>query len=213
MEDYLKAIYELSSVQPRVSTSQVAEWMKCTPASVTNMLQKLSGLKLVDYTPYQGVELTQAGTKIALSVLRHHRLIELYLEEVLGYSWDQVHEEADQLEHVISEEFEARIDRALGHPKKDPHGAPIPAKDGTLPEERLTNLWDAVQKVELTIARVEDKDSEALRYLAAMGLLPGVRLSIIKKAPFSGPVHVRVGAEEHTLSETLARKIHVTESV
>ena len=129
MEDYLKAIYELSRGEERVSTSRVAERLECTPASVTNMLQKLSSLNLVEYARYRGVKLTSAGTKVALEVLRHHRLIELYLSEVLGYSWDKVHAEADRLEHVISEEFEDRIDEALGFPAKDPHGDPIPTKD------------------------------------------------------------------------------------
>ena len=145
MEDYLKAIYELSSQAPssRVSTSQLAEHMSCTPASVTNMLQKLSSLLLVRYVPYRGVTLTEAGERIALEVLRHHRLIELYLAEILGYSWDQVHDEADQLEHVISEEFEDRIDAALGYPARDPHGAPIPTKDGQIPGSSEISLWEA----------------------------------------------------------------------
>ena len=132
MEDYLKVIYQFTSDKDKVSTSNLAQQMDCSPASVTNMLQKLAELKLVEYEPYQGVTLTPAGSKVALEILRHHRLIELYLADVLGYSWDKVHAEAEQLEHVISEEFEEKIDRALGHPTIDPHGDPIPTKEGKI---------------------------------------------------------------------------------
>jgi len=210
MEDYLKAIYELSRGEERVSTSRVAERLECTPASVTNMLQKLSSLNLVEYARYRGVKLTSAGTKVALEVLRHHRLIELYLSEVLGYSWDKVHAEADRLEHVISEEFEDRIDEALGFPAKDPHGDPIPTKDGRVPEEDVFSLWEAQEGQILTIQRVSDRDSEVLRHLAALGVYPQVQFSLLKKAPFNGPVHINLNDEEHIFSEELARQIFVT---
>ena len=131
MEDYLKAIYQSASEVERVSTTRLAEKMSCSAASVTNMLQKLSELKLVSYEPYQGVILSPSGEKVALEIVRHHRLIELYLAEVLGYSWDKVHAEAEELEHVISEEFEEKIDQALGYPTTDPHGDPIPTRDWT----------------------------------------------------------------------------------
>lgn len=209
MEDYLKAIYELSSQAPssRVSTSQLAEHMSCTPASVTNMLQKLSSLLLVRYVPYRGVTLTEAGEKIALEVLRHHRLIELYLAEILGYSWDQVHDEADQLEHVISEEFEDRIDAALGYPAKDPHGAPIPTKDGRLPGSSEISLWDAPDGGEFSVERVDDKNPDILRYLAGLGVYPDVSLDVVKRDPFNGPIYVRIDGQIHGLSEELARII------
>lgn len=209
MEDYLKAIYELSSSGARVSTSRLARRMNCTPASVTNMLQKLSSILLVEYEPYRGVALTEAGSKIALEVIRHHRLIELYLAEVLGYSWDQVHEEADQLEHVISEEFEKRIDKALGYPRWDPHGAPIPTRDGDIHESELLTLWEVEPGARIEIREVDDKNSDLLRYLASLGVLPGVEIKVVEKAPFGGPLEVVVEGVRHGLSEKLARRVLV----
>ncbi|MGH9339973.1 MAG: metal-dependent transcriptional regulator [Acidobacteriota bacterium] len=209
MEDYLKAIYELSTEGERVSTSKLAQRMACSAASATNMVQKLSALKLVEYTPYQGVLLTAAGSKIALETLRHHRLIELYLLEVLGYSWDEVHAEADELEHVISEEFEDRIDRALGYPTRDPHGHPIPTRDGQIAAENASSLWDSSEGQQVVVQRVSDRDPEALRYLASLGIYPEVKLGIIGKAPFNGPVQIEIGNSEHSLSEELARQIYV----
>ncbi len=209
MEDYLKAIYQASRDGSQVSTSTVARMMKCSAASVTNMVQKLSQLQLVSYQPYQGVHLTEAGSKIALETIRHHRLIELYLAEVLGYSWDRVHDEADQLEHVISEEFEDRIDEALGYPTRDPHGDPIPSKDGHIEMVPCDALWDAAEGQRVRVERVSDQDPEVLRYLAGIGVYPDVLLDVLTKAPFNGPVHVRVEKQEHSLSEQLARQIFV----
>ncbi len=210
MEDYLKAIYQLAiEGKQKVSTSALARKMECSAASVTNMLQRLSEWKLVTYRPYQGVELTDAGTKVALEVLRHHRLLELYLQEVLGYSWDKVHDEAEQLEHVISEEFEDRIDAALGYPTHDPHGHPIPAKDGTLPAQTDESLWDTSVGQKVCVLRVSDRDPEVLRYLATIGIYPQVHLNVLEKAPFNGPIHVEVEEQAHGLSEELARQIFV----
>lgn len=210
MEDYLKAIYQLDSSGGKVSTSQLAQQMSCSAASVTNMLQKLSELQLVRYKPYQGVTLTDAGTKVALEVLRHHRLLETYLTEVLGYSWDKVHDEAEELEHVISEEFEDRIDQALGFPTRDPHGHPIPSKEGHLPEETHDSLWATDTGGTVRVSLVSDRDPEALRYLASIGILPQVKIVVVKKAPFNGPIHVQVNETEHSLSEELARQIYVS---
>ena len=210
MEDYLKAIYQLAiERKKKVSTSALASKMECSAASVTNMLQRLSEWKLVTYRPYQGVELTDAGTRIALEMLRHHRLLELYLQEVLGYSWDKVHDEAEQLEHVISEEFEDRIDAALGYPTHDPHGHPIPAKDGTLPVQEDESLWDTDAGQTVCVLRVSDRNPEVLRYLATIGIYPQVELNVLTKAPFNGPVHVEVEEQGHSLSEELARQIFV----
>ena len=209
MEDYLKAIYLCSTDGRKVSTSALAAQMQCSAASVTNMIQKLSEMKLVSYQPYQGVRLSSAGEKVALEVLRHHRLIELYLAEVLGYSWDKVHEEADKLEHVISEEFEDRIDKALGHPTRDPHGDPIPSKDGEVEQVSHQLLWDAEPGQRVKVERVSDRDANVLRYLATIGIFPQVELDILTKAPFDGPVQVRLEDEEHGLSEQLARQIFV----
>ena len=209
MEDYLKAIYQLTFTGQKVSTSQLAEKLECTAASVTNMLQKLSELKLVQYAPYQGVKLTSAGSKIALEVIRHHRLIELYLAEVLGFSWDKVHAEADKLEHVISEEFEEKIDEALGHPTRDPHGDPIPTKEGDVGREDFDSLWEAHEGQKVTVRRVSDTDPEVLRYLASMGIYPKVTISLLKRDPFGGPLHIRIGSNEQILSKELARQIYV----
>lgn len=209
MEDYLKTIYLCSTDGRKVSTSALATRMRCSAASVTNMIQKLSELKLVAYQPYRGVYLSEAGEKVALEVIRHHRLIELYLAEVLGFSWDKVHEEADKLEHVISEEFEDRIDRALGHPTRDPHGDPIPSKDGQVEKISHELLWDAEPGQRVKVERVSDRDSDVLRYLATIGIFPQVELDVLTKAPFNGPVHIRLEDEEHGLSEQLARQIFV----
>ena len=209
IEDYLKAIYQSTSNEDKVPTSTLAQQMHCSPASVTNMLQKLSELKLVEYEPYQGVTLTPSGSKVALEILRHHRLIELYLADVLGYSWDKVHEEAEQLEHVISEEFEERIDQALGHPTIDPHGDPIPTKEGTIAMPPSQSLWETPSGKKVQVYRVSDRDPEVLRYLATIGILPDVEIKVLKKGPFNGPIHVEINDIEHSLSEELATQIFV----
>ena len=209
MEDYLKAIYQSASEDERVSTTRLAEKMSCSAASVTNMLQKLSELQLVLYEPYQGVFLTPSGQKVALEIMRHHRLIELYLAEVLGYSWDKVHAEAEKLEHVISEEFEEKIDKALGYPTTDPHGDPIPTREGKVEQERFHSLWDISGVEKVKVRRVSDSNPEVLRYLAEIGVFPEVEISVLKKAPFNGPIHIEVNNNEHSLSEELARQIFV----
>jgi DtxR family Mn-dependent transcriptional regulator len=209
MEDYLKAIYQSASEEDRVSTTRLADKMNCSAASVTNMLQKLAELKLVLYEPYQGVVLTPAGQKVALEIVRHHRLIELYLAEVLGYSWDKVHDEAEELEHVISEEFEEKIDKALGYPTTDPHGDPIPTKDGHVEQERFHSLWEISDAENVKVRRVSDSDPEALRYLAEIGIFPDVEISVLEKAPFNGPLNIEVNDGRHSLSEELARQIFV----
>ncbi len=210
MEDYLKAIYQLAAGDSPVTTSRVAAAMSCRPASVTNMVQRLSELKLVEYQRYKGVRLTPAGIRIALEIIRHHRLLELYLSEVLGYTWDKVHEEAEVLEHVISEEFEEKIDQALGYPRKDPHGDPIPTKKGEIDPERLERLWDMVAGQETRVRRVSDRDPNVLRHLASIGIFPDVKLDLVRRDPFNGPVYVRVNGVEHGLSEELARQIFVS---
>jgi len=209
MEDYLKEIFQFASDDEKVSTSNLAQQMNCSPASVTNMLQKLSELKLVEYEPYQGVTLTPTGKNIALEVLRHHRLIELYLADVLGYSWDKVHAEAEQLEHVISEEFEEKIDRAMGHPTIDPHGDPIPTKEGKIVVPPFQSLWETPAGEKVKVCRVSDRDPEVLRYLATIGILPEVEINVLKKGPFNGPILVKINDSEHSLGEELANQIFV----
>lgn len=209
IEDYLKTIYRMAQEQPQVKTTDVAKRMGVKPSSVTAMLKTLAELKLVEYKPYYGVALTPLGEQVALEVIRHHRLIELYLVEALGYGWDEVHEEAEVLEHVISEKLEARIAEHLGDPVLDPHGDPIPALDGTVPETAATSLADAPLRKRVRIVRVCDQHAERLRYVAGLGLVPGASVRVLDRAPFEGPVTVRVGNRTHALDHRLARNILV----
>jgi len=210
VEDYLKAIYLLQRRQGEaVSTTALAERLGISPASVTGMLKKLAGMKLVQYEPYQGVRLTKAGRRIALEVIRHHRLIELYLAEALGVPWDRVHEEAEKWEHVLSEELEERIDEFLGHPTTDPHGSPIPSRDGTLTKLESMRLVDLEPRQAAVIAEVSDHDPGLLRYLGERGLYPNVRVVLISKEPFGGPLILRVGKRECSLGTEAARYVYV----
>ena len=209
IEDYLKAIYTLGRAQTQVTTSLLAEHLGFKPASVTGMLKTMSDLRLVAYTPYHGVELTTAGEQIALEVVRHHRLLELYLVEALGYGWDEVHDEAERLEHHISEKLEARIAAHLGEPAFDPHGDPIPSVEGTLPLDQGACLANMAVGEHGSISRVRDQQPERLRYLADLGLVPGATLEVVASAPFDGPLSVRIGAVVHPLDRRLARGIYI----
>ena len=210
MEDYLKTIYLLQqSTGKGVSTNAIAVALSVTPASVTGMVKKLAELKLVRHMPYQGVELTKAGEKIALEVVRHHRLLELFLTEALGYSWDEVHAEADELEHVISEAFEDRIAARLGQPLIDPHGDPIPTKEGTIATVQQEALVDLVEGQSGRIARVNDSNPEMLRYAAHLGLRPQARVTLIESEPFGGSLRIRVGKTEHSIGRELAAQIFI----
>jgi DtxR family Mn-dependent transcriptional regulator len=173
------------------------------------MLKKLSNLNLITYQPYQGVELTEAGTKIALEVLRHHRLVELYLAEALGVPWDRVHEEAEKWEHVLSETLADRMDTLLGYPTNDPHGAPIPTRHGDIADPHETRLIDLKPGQSATIAEVSDHDPSLLRYLASKTLYPNTLIELVDIAPFDGPLTVRVGQHEHTLGREVAGHIFV----
>jgi len=204
LEDYLKAIYEIAQERGRVTTTALAERLGVAPATVTGTLKKLARLKLVVHRPYRGVELTEAGRKIALEVIRHHRLIELYLQQALGVPWDRVHDEAEKWEHVLSEELEDRIDELLGHPTHDPHGAPIPARDGTIAQPERVRLSELVPGQRAVIAEVSDHDPELLRYLGARGLYPRVAVQVLAKEPFGGPVVVRAAGREHALGREAA---------
>lgn len=210
IEDYLKAIYALAQDHGQVSTSQISERLKFRPASVTGMLKAMSDLDLVAYTPYHGVELTEKGQKIALEIVRHHRLIELYLVEALGYRWDEVHDEAERLEHHISEKLEARIANALGNPSFDPHGDPIPNLHGELPVGSTRQIGDVAVGESGTVERVSDQNPERLRYLADLGIVPGARIQVTASAPFDGPVTICVGDAHHAIDRRLARMIYIT---
>lgn len=211
MEDYLKTIYLLQEKRTGgVNTNAIAAALAVTPASVTGMVKKLTELKLVRHAPYQDVELTKTGEKVALEVVRHHRLLELFLTEALGYSWDQVHAEADKLEHIISEEFEDRIAERLGNPRVDPHGDPIPTKEGTLVAVQQRSLLDLAEGQAAYITRVTDGNPELLRYAAAQGLRPQVRVTLIEAEPFGGSLRLRIGKTEHSIGRELASQIFVT---
>ncbi|MFN2431423.1 MAG: metal-dependent transcriptional regulator [Gemmatimonadota bacterium] len=210
--DYLKAIYQLGDSDAWVSSSALAQHLGVSAPAATGMTQRLAEQGYATYVPYRGVRLTDRGRDAALELLRHHRLLELYLERALGYSWDRVHDEAEKLEHTISEELEDRIDAALGHPTEDPHGHPIPPKSGLYREEPVQSLW-AARGEELVVRRVSDRDPEVLRYLDAIGVRPGVGLRVVRRAPFDGPLTIVIqepaGAPEHALGERLARQIFV----
>lgn len=209
VEDYLKAIYLLESAGRSASTAALAAQLEVSAPSVTGMLKKLASLKLVRHAPYHGVTLTAAGRKIALEVIRHHRLLERYLAEALGYPWEKVHAEAERLEHHISEEFEDRIAALLGHPDTDPHGDPIPAKDGTLPSQAGLRLTEARAGEAVVIERVAAQDAGQLNYLGSLGLRPEAAVIFLGQAPYDGPVRLRVGGAELHVGGNLARQIFV----
>jgi DtxR family Mn-dependent transcriptional regulator len=209
MEDYLKVIYGLDERGHKITTQAIAERLDVAAPSVTGMLKRLDDINLIEHERYRSITLTDAGRKVALEVVRHHRLLELYLAEALGYSWDEVHDEADRLEHLISEEFERRIDAALGHPTFDPHGDPIPSMAGDVsrvPEDRLSALEPGKSA---TVVRVSDNNAEKLRYLGSLGLYPEVDVTVIERLPFNGPLRVRVGDQDHVVGLELAASVHV----
>jgi DtxR family Mn-dependent transcriptional regulator len=192
-----------------VSTTGLAERLGVTPASASGMVRKLDDQGLVTHVRYRGVRLTPAGTKLALEVLRHHRLLELYLAETLDVPWDRVHDEAEVLEHVLSEDLEALIAAKLGHPTHDPHGDPIPTVDLEMPEEPTESLAALEPGAEGVFVRVSDSDPEMLRYLAERGIAPGDELCVEDKQPFGGPLFVRFRGEVHVLGGTLAGAMRV----
>lgn len=212
IEDYLKTIYMLAEVESPVSTSRIADARNVKPGSVTSMLQRLAKLNLVDYEKHYGVTLTDAGEKIALEVLRHHRLLELYLSEALGFGWDEVHEQAELLEHVISEKLEERISAVLGNPMFDPHGDPIPAKDGTIVYQETRPLTAVSPGQKVLVARIpDDGNSERLRYLAELGLRPGTEVMITAVAPFDGPITLDIEGDSKVVGFTIAQAVLVSE--
>lgn len=209
VQDYLKIIYKLSLADQRCTPSLIAERMGVSAAAVTKMLKRLQELNLVHYTRSQELSLTDAGEKIALEMIRHHRLLELYLTEALGYTWDQVDGEAERLEHVISEEFEDRIDEFLGFPTHDPHGDPIPTKEGRLEHVRHSTLAELAVGQAAVVRRVTDGDPAMLRYLGDLGLYPHAAVEMLAKEPFGGPMRVRVGETERSVGKELANHVFV----
>ncbi len=209
IQDYLKEIYKIQASGERATTTAIARRMGVAPSSTTSMLKKLAALGLAEHAPYRGVELSEAGTKIALEIIRHHRLIEQYLAETLGLSIDAVHAEADRLEHVLSEELEARIDEQLGYPTHDPHGDPIPDAGLNVDRSPLRSLEALEPGEEATVRRVPDGDADLLRYLAKLALVPGGRVTMRRSEPFGGPLTVLVSGKEHAISRELAGQIGV----
>lgn len=210
IEDYLKTIFTLEEEESPVSTSRIAAARSVKPGSATSMIQRLHKLNLVDYQKHYGVTLTKAGREIALEVIRHHRLVELYLIEALGFTWDEVHEQADLLEHVISEKLEERIAAALDHPDFDPHGDPIPSRDGTLADLQAQPLSTLQPGAQAVVARVpDDADSELLRYLSDLRLTPGRKLTVTEVAPFDGPLTIDVDGEPKIVGRRVAGAVLV----
>jgi DtxR family transcriptional regulator, Mn-dependent transcriptional regulator len=214
ISDCLKVIYAMQERGLKVSTSAVSERLGVSDATVTMLFKDFAAAGWVEHVPYRGVRLTELGTRKAMEVIRHHRLLELYLARQLGYSWDKVHEEADKLEHVISEEFEDKIDRLLGYPTVDPHGDPIPGKDGSISLRSGRSLLELAEGQCARIVRVNDQDADKLRYLGQLGLYPEASVQVIERAPFDGPLRILVGdapnQQEHQLGARLAEHIIVT---
>jgi DtxR family Mn-dependent transcriptional regulator len=209
IQDYLKEIYKLQSRGGRATTSAIAKSIGVAPSSATSMLKKLAALGLVEHARYRGVTLTDTGERVALEVIRHHRLLEQYLAQTLGLSIDAVHAEADRLEHALSEELEARIDESLGYPSHDPHGHPIPDAELHVEQGELRPLAALEPGERATVRRVPDGDSELLRYLSALSLVPGRRVEMRNSAPFGGPLTVLAAGAEHAISRDLAGLIGV----
>ncbi len=209
VEDYLKAIYELETRQGSAATSEVAEALDVAPASVTGMIRRLAAQGYLDHVPYHGVQLTAVGRRAALRTIRRHRILESYLTGVLGYPWDRVHDEAERLEHAASDELIERLAAALGHPVVDPHGAPIPTRDGTVEEPRLRTLAELPIGEAARMLLVSDKDPALLRYLAEIGLQPGTDVTVLARAPFDGPLTLRIGTSESMVGPHLAEQVLV----
>jgi DtxR family transcriptional regulator, Mn-dependent transcriptional regulator len=210
IEDYAKAIYALERRDgAAVSTNAIAERLGVTPASASGMVKRLGELGLVEHRPYHGVSLTESGERVALEVMRHHRLLELYLVESLGVPWDRVHEEAEVLEHVLSEELEELIAVKLGNPTHDPHGDPIPTRELTIEEGSTESLQELDPGTAGTFTRISDSDPDMLRFLADRGIAPGDEFEVLDKHPFDGPLFVRFGDDVHVLGGSLARAMRV----
>ncbi|MCB0102020.1 MAG: metal-dependent transcriptional regulator [Anaerolineales bacterium] len=211
VQDYLKRIYELTECGQPASTNDLARELNIKPASVTGMIQKLAAEKpaLVEYQKHQGVTLTPTGKKAALEVIRHHRLLEAWLVQTLGYSWDEVHEEAERLEHVISEDFERRIAAALGHPTRDPHGEPIPTEDLKMPVDASMPLSSLMPGQTATIQRVASQDPDLLRHLDTLGLTPGIQIEVTAYSTFDNNLTVKTGKKNNVLGLNITTKIFV----
>jgi DtxR family Mn-dependent transcriptional regulator len=204
VEDYLKSIYHLTSQGGFATTSDIAAMLEIAPPSVSGMMKRLSETGLIEHVPYRGVQLTHQGRHAALQMIRRHRILEVYLTQQLGYDWGDVHDEAERLEHAVSETLIDRMADALGNPRYDPHGAPIPTAAGEIEEAELVTLADARIGADVLLRQVGDENPARLRYLAEQGLTPGTRLTVLERQPFNGPVTVRIGTETRVVGQELA---------
>lgn len=209
IENFLKAVYLLQQKEERVRTSSIAEALNITSPSAYDFINRCQEAGLIDYVSHRGVRLTASGEKIALEVLRHHRLLELYLVEALGYTWDEVHEEAERLEHHISEKLEARIAAYLGHPTVDPHGDPIPTLDGTVPERGLQQLADLPVGQPAEVSRLLDQSAANLKHMEQKGLVPGAQITVTGRDDFDNLTHIEVNGANHIIGENTAKGVMV----
>lgn len=211
IEDFLKAVYLLQQEHDRVQTSTLADALSITAPSTTEMAKKLARAKLVSHEPYRGIRLTPAGERIALEIVRHHRLIELFLVEALGFGWDEVHDEAERLEHAMSDRLAERIAEYLGDPHFDPHGDPIPSPEGDVQELSLTPLSEWPLETPGVVTRLLNQAPDLLRYLSEKGLTLGAEVEVMSRDPFEGPVTLRIAGEEHAISPHVARYVLLAE--
>ena len=209
VQDYLKAIHELNVGGGSAATSLIAERLGVAAGSVTGMLKRLASRGLVEHVPYYGARLTETGETEAIRLIRRHRVLELFLVQVLGYGWDEVHDEAERLEHAVSDLLIERMAAVLGDPAEDPHGAPIPEVGVAFEDRQYPSLWELETGMSGVLRRVPDEDAAALRYLAELDLRPGVALHVVDRAPFNGPLRVRVGDVVHTIGAELSRALQV----
>ncbi len=212
VEDYLKTIFQLSDGATEVATTGIAERLEVAPASVTGMVKRMAEAGLLEHEPYKGVRLTKAGRKAALAVMRRHRLLETYLITKLGYDWSSVHDEAERLEHAVSDDLVERMAFALGDPKYDPHGAPIPTREGEIERPAYVPLTEVETGAKVALRQVGDDDSERLRYLKSIGLVPMVEMTVLDKQPFGGPITLRLGTndtKDRTIGTELAARLMV----
>ena len=212
MEDYIKVLYELQESGEPAANSTIAEWLGIAPASVTDMVKRLSKLALVNHAPYYGVNLTPRGEKLALKLVRHHRLAELFLKEVLGVPWERVHGEAHRLEHAISEDVADRMAALLDDPRRDPHGRPIPSKNGRVDRRKFKKLSEIQSGKTAIVASVDDEDPDLLGYLGAVGLHPDARVEVLGREPMGGPLRIRVEGVERSLGLEAAPHVRVIPS-
>lgn len=209
VQDYLKAIHELNVGGEAAATSLIAERLGVAAGSVTGMLKRLASRGLVEHVPYYGARLTGTGEAEAIRLIRRHRVLELFLVQVLGYGWDEVHEEAERLEHAVSDRLIERMAAVLGDPAEDPHGAPIPEPGVAFEDQQYPSLWELETGATAVLRRVPDEDPDALRYLAELDLRPGAELRVVRRAPFNGPLTVVIGDTEHVIGAELSRALQV----